>query len=84
MEKRENHSKSNKIVVNQTVISALEDLFQFSSPSQLKNSLIEIFFSYLCNTNMEEYKPEIKEIAIDFYFLLKFLEIAENDKKETT
>jgi hypothetical protein len=82
MEKPEDHSNRNKTLVNQTVISALEELFQFSSPDQLKKSLMEILFSYLCNTNVEDYKPDMKEVVTDFYFLLKFLEIAEKDKKK--
>ena len=53
-------------------------------PSLLKKSINEIFFAYLCNTDPEDYKPEMKEIATDFNCLLRFLEMAEMNEKKTT
>ncbi|HXA01902.1 MAG TPA: hypothetical protein VNW99_07940 [Cytophagaceae bacterium] len=82
MKEQENSENQKNVTLSHDVVLALEDLFQFSSPRQLRISLMEIFFSHLCNTKLEEYKPEIKNIAADFYFLLKFLEEAEMYEKE--
>ena len=68
--------------INKKIIEELDDLFEMSPPATLRKSLTDIFLSYLCNTEPHEYKPEIKEIASDFYFLLKFLEIAEMYEKK--
>jgi hypothetical protein len=67
--------------INDKIIEELDDLFLMTPPSILRKSLTEIFFSYLCNTKSEDYKPELNKIASDFYFLIKFLEEAEQIKR---
>ena len=69
---------SKNSLINEKLITALDTLLQTAPPAYLKKSLTEILFSYLSNTELEDYKPEIKEICTDFYCLLKFLEEAEN------
>lgn len=71
-----------KLIKNQKVIEELELLFDLSPPSFLKRNLTELFFSYLCNTEVENYKEEMKEICTDFYCLIKFLEVAEIYERE--
>jgi hypothetical protein len=69
---------------DQVTIDACKDLFQFSSPEQLRKSLIEIFFCYLCNTKPEVYNANLNNIASDYYFLIKFLEEMERQNSTTT
>lgn len=73
---------SEKLTKNSKVLEELEFLFDMVPPSYLKSSISELFFSYLCNTDQEDLKPEIKEIATDFYCLIKFLEVAEIYERE--
>ena len=74
--------KSKTYLVNQHLCKELENLFEFSPPPVLRKSLMDIFFSYLSNMEPADYKPELKEIATDFYFLLKFLDKAEKEIRE--
>ena len=73
---------SQKSLLNEKLIKALETLFQTAPPAYLRKSLTEIIFSYLSNTELEDYNPQIKEICTDFYCLLKFLEEAETILKK--
>jgi hypothetical protein len=63
--------------LNPKILDELELLFDIAPPPFLKKSLMEIFFSYLCNTDNENYKREMKDIATDFYCLIQFLETVE-------
>jgi hypothetical protein len=69
---------------NQKILEELENLFEMSPPGFLKNSLSEIFFSYLVNTDPQDYDPVINEIAENFHFLIKFLEKAEKENIKST
>jgi hypothetical protein len=69
--------------INNNTIRELEYLFEFASPAELKKSVLEIFLSYLCNTKSEDYSPKLPKISEDFYFLIKFLDAAEKDRKRT-
>jgi hypothetical protein len=71
---------SQNSILNEKVIQELDDLFNLTPPATLRQSLTEIFFSYLCNTKSEDHKPELKDIAADFYFLIKFLDEVEKEK----
>lgn len=73
---------SENLIKTPKVIEELELLFDLSPPSFLKRNLTELFFSYLCNTEVEDYKEEMKEICTDFYYLIKFLEVAEIYERE--
>jgi hypothetical protein len=72
-------------LINDKVVKELEMLFEISPPFTLKKSVTTIFFEYLSNTDVEFYESNLKEIASDFYFLIKFLEKAEkeNSRKST-
>jgi hypothetical protein len=55
----------------------LETLFYFASPRQLRNSLHEVYAFYLQNLDITIINPDFNDLAMDFYFLHKFLEKAE-------
>jgi hypothetical protein len=59
------------------LIEELDKLFHLVPPSNMKNGLVEIFFSYLINTEFKQNNPKLSDMATDFYFMLKFLEKAE-------
>lgn len=69
-------------LINGKLIEELDLLFDVVPPHMLRRSVNDIFWAYLCNTEQEDLKPEIKEIATDFNCLLRFLEIAEMYEKE--
>lgn len=69
-------------ILNQKLIEELDHLFELVPPHMLRRSINDIFWAYLCNTEQEDLKPEIKEIATDFNCLLHFLEIAEMFERE--
>jgi hypothetical protein len=52
-------------------------LFLCASPSQLKQSLHEVYASFLQNIDFTIGRDDFKEIAMDLYFLHHFLEKAE-------
>jgi hypothetical protein len=67
--------------LNTEIIEELELLFDMAPPSILKKSINNIFWAYICNTEQENYKPEMREISTDFNCILRFLEIAEMYEK---
>jgi hypothetical protein len=69
--------------LDNNTIKELEYLFEFASPGALKKSILEVFFSYLCNTKSEDYSPKLPKISEDFYFLIKFLDAAKKHRKRT-
>lgn len=73
---------ASKLIRTPKVLEELELLFDLAPPSFLKRSLTELFFSYMCNTETEDYKEDLKEICTDFYSLFKFLEVAEIYERE--
>jgi hypothetical protein len=66
-------------VINDKVVEELVRLFEVSPPLTLRKSVTTIFFEYLSNTDIEFYESNLKEIAADFYFLIKFLDKAEKE-----
>jgi hypothetical protein len=50
-----------------------ETLFRFAPPHQLRKSVTEVYAIYLQNIESMDFK----EVAMDMYFLNKFLEKAE-------
>ena len=58
----------------------LESLLLFTSPSQLRKSITQIFFSFLTNSKTE-LPSNFEEIAEDIYFLLNFIEELEKNKE---
>jgi hypothetical protein len=66
-------------LINDKVIKELERLFEVSPPFTLRKSVTTIFFEYLSNTEVDLYESNLKEIASDFYFLIRFLEMAEKE-----
>lgn len=73
---------SKKLIKTPKVLEELELLFDLAPPSFLKRSLTELFFSYMCNTETEDYKEDLKGISNDIYGLIKFLEVAEIYERE--
>lgn len=75
--KEKNQYLSQKLADNAHFQEELMTLFDLAPPSFLKKSLNDLFFSYLCNTEPEDYNPDIKEIATNIYLLLQVLDVAE-------
>jgi hypothetical protein len=50
----------------------LKDLFTFVPPGKLKQSVLEVFFTWLIEQPV--LPQNYKEVAQDFYFLLKMIE----------
>lgn len=69
-------------ILNPKLIDELDHLFDLVPPHMLRRSINDIFWAYICNTEQEDLKPGIKEIATDFNCLLHFLEVAEIYEKE--
>jgi hypothetical protein len=67
--------------MNKQTIKELEDLFEYSSPAELRQSIQEVFFSYLINSK-QIFPLEFEKIVEDFYFLIRFLEEANGHMKE--
>ena len=55
-----------------------EILFRFAPPRHLRNSILEVYSIYLQNIE----NMDFKEVAMDMYFLNKFLEKAEEWREE--
>lgn len=59
----------------------LDDLLSFAPPGRLRQSVTQVFFSFLTNTNTNTGLPNnFEETVEDIWFLLNFLEQA--DSKE--
>ncbi len=58
------------------VLKKLNDLFEFSSPQSLRKSIHEVFFNYLLH-NHQNLPVNFNTITSDFYFLIQFLQEAE-------
>ena len=61
--------------MNKSTVKELEELFEFSDPESLRQSLQEVFFSYLLNSK-QNFPLDFEKITADFYFLINFLEKA--------
>ncbi|MEO9802355.1 MAG: hypothetical protein ABJF04_03870 [Reichenbachiella sp.] len=59
-------------------INLLENLFQFTPPTQLRQSLTYVFFNYLSNAKTG-LPNNFDRISEDFYFLIDFLEEVEKE-----
>ena len=55
----------------------LKDLFTFVPPGKLKQSVLEVFFTWLIEQPV--LPQNYKEVSQDFYFLLKLLEKEEEN-----
>lgn len=62
--------------ITPSLFRELEYLFEFSSPCNLKKSILEIYLLYLMQ-NHETLSVDFERIAGDIYFLIKFLDEAE-------
>ena len=62
--------------------NSLDDLFSYTSPEKLRQSITEVFFSWL--TEQPELPYNYKEVAEDFYFLLKLLDEEEQKRKKNS
>lgn len=61
--------------MDEKIIKALEDLFLFAPPASLRRSINEVFYSYLIHN--KTLPKNFETIAEDFYFLVDFLEKAD-------
>lgn len=72
--KEKNQCLPQKVYSNPRFQEELETLFDLAPSSFVKKSIRDLFFSYLCNTELENYKPEIREITTNIYLLIQFLD----------
>jgi hypothetical protein len=68
-----NRNKSSQILQEE-----IETLFKFAPPKNMKRSLMEVYTVYLQHLD----NMDFKEVAMDIYFLNKFLEKAEDTMGE--
>lgn len=66
--------------MNKFAEERLKTLFEFAPPDSLRKSLIEVFFSFLLH-NRQHFPADFERITEDFYFLIDFLELIEQDLK---
>lgn len=57
-----------------------KELFTFVSPDKLKQSILEVFFTWIVETPV--LPQNYKEVTEDFYFLLKLLEKEEQQYEQ--
>jgi hypothetical protein len=57
------------------IISELDDLFMFAPPNELRKSINTVFYSYLIHA--DKLPHDYKKTSEDFYFLINFLERAD-------
>ncbi|HVD99545.1 MAG TPA: hypothetical protein VNB90_15155 [Cytophagaceae bacterium] len=55
------------------VMEELKELFYFSPPSQIKEYLLEVLFTYLIELHPQDYPETHCSIIENFYFLNMFL-----------
>jgi hypothetical protein len=60
--------------------NSLKDLFTFVPPSKLKQSILEVYFTWLIETPV--LPQNYKEVTEDFYFLIKLLEKEEEKERK--
>jgi hypothetical protein len=64
--------------MNKRVVQELETLFDYVPPERLRELITEVFFNHLQKDAIESESPDdFRKMAGDFYFLIRFLEIAE-------
>ena len=59
----------------------LDELFLFAPPNQLRQSITQVFFSFLTNSKTD-LPNNFEQVAEDIYFLLNFLEQADKNKED--
>lgn len=67
--------------LSEETINALDDLFSSASPQEIKQSLQDLIFFMLINTDPEWYPDNFKEIISRIYFLDQFLTTATQNEK---
>ena len=67
-------------VITAKIIQEVNNLFEYEYPCELKNSLLEIYMTYVINEH-EALPVNFSKIAWDIYFLVSFLTEAEREIK---
>jgi len=67
---------------NEKVIEELEYMFQFVSPKELSRNIIEAYFIHVFEYK-GSYSDKFRRLTANVYFLLKFLETADDELGET-
>lgn len=67
--------------MNKKIVEDLEDIFSVSAPGNLRNSLNQVFYNFVINT--EILPGNFRDISTDIYFLNDFLQKAEAHYQHT-
>ena len=67
--------------LSEDTIHALYELFSSASPQEIKQSLQDLIFFMLINTDPQWYPDNFKEIISRIYFLDQFLSTANQNSK---
>jgi hypothetical protein len=62
--------------------NSLDDLFTYVEPEKLKQSILEVFFSWMIEQPV--LPQNYKEVTQDFYFLLKLLDSEEAKRRKSS
>jgi len=63
------------------ITEEVKTLFEFASPSSLRKSVSDVFFGYLMKTDKTLLPDNFDTITADLYFLIDFLNKAEEKTK---
>ena len=66
--------------MDKKIIKELETLFLFASPDTLRRSINQVFYSYIIHNQTSQ--ADLATIAEDFYFLVDFLEKADQHSRK--
>lgn len=64
---------------DQKILNELKDMFEFASPSKIRRSLEDLFFTHL--TSEDACLPNEKDLIKSFYYLINFLNEMEDQKR---
>ncbi|MEP1779743.1 hypothetical protein [Reichenbachiella sp.] len=80
VEIRKKFSLPEESKVTQEVIEQLDNLISFSSPKALRKSLLKVYLQFIINEH-EALPTDFDDIACDFYMLVEFLTMAEEEMR---
>jgi hypothetical protein len=71
-----------KIEITEPITDELDFLFQFVAPKDLYRSVVEVYFTHVMRNTDEVFSSKFAQHTGNVYFLLKFLEVVEDDSGE--
>jgi hypothetical protein len=67
------------IAMKNVIVNELDTLLEFTNPSSLKKSIMEVYLSYLLK-DKNQLPDDFESIASDFYFLSRFVQALEEER----